>query len=140
MLRVPQYDSIQFGEAALKLRTYRQELITSNLVNADTPGFRAMDIQFGDVLKQTLDNTLGNGSVALATTNARHIGASPANAIPVEYRNSVQPSLDGNTVDPDVERSEFLKNAFFTEATLSFLSSTIKTRISAITGQAQWVS
>ena len=96
-----------------------------------------MDIQFGDVLKQTLDNKLGIGNVALATTNARHIGASPANAIPVEYRNSVQPSLDGNTVDPDVERSEFLKNAFFTEATLSFLSSTIKTRISAITGQAQ---
>jgi flagellar basal-body rod protein FlgB len=137
MLRVPQYDSIQFGEAALKLRTYRQELITSNLVNADTPGFRAMDIQFGDVLKQTLNNQLGKGSVGMATTNARHIGGASANTIPVEYRTSVQPSLDGNTVDPDIERSEFLKNAFFTEATLSFLSSTIKTRISAITGQAQ---
>jgi len=137
MLQVPQYDPIQFGEAALKLRAYRQELISSNLVNADTPGFRAKDIQFGDVLKQTLDNKLPSAGVSLATTNARHIGGVQSPAIATEFRSSVQPALDGNTVDPDVERSEFMKNSFFTEATLSFLSTSIKTRISAITGQAQ---
>ena len=137
MLQVPQYDPIQFGEAALKLRAYRQELISSNLVNADTPGFRAKDIQFGDVLKQTLDNKLPSAGVSLATTNARHIGGVKSSAINTEFRSSVQPALDGNTVDPDVERSEFMKNSFFTEATLSFLSTSIKTRISAITGQAQ---
>jgi flagellar basal-body rod protein FlgB len=137
MLQVPQYDPIQFGEAALKLRAYRQELISSNLVNADTPGFRAKDIQFGDVLKQTLDNKLPSAGVSLATTNARHIGGVKSSAINTEFRSSVQPALDGNTVDPDVERSEFMKNSFFTEATLSFLGSSIKTRISAITGQAQ---
>lgn len=137
MLQVPQYDPIQFGEAALKLRAYRQELISSNLVNADTPGFRAKDIQFGDVLKQTLDNKLPSAGVSLATTNARHIGGVPTTAIATEFRSTVQPALDGNTVDPDVERSEFMKNSFFTEATLSFLSTSIKTRISAITGQAQ---
>jgi flagellar basal-body rod protein FlgB len=137
MLQVPQYDPIQFGEAALKLRAYRQELISSNLVNADTPGFRAKDIQFGDVLKQTLDNKLPSAGVSLATTNARHIGGVQTTAIATEFRSTVQPALDGNTVDPDVERSEFMKNSFFTEATLSFLSTSIKTRISAITGQAQ---
>jgi flagellar basal-body rod protein FlgB len=137
MLQVPQYDSIQFGEAALKLRSFRQELISSNLVNADTPGFRAKDIQFGDVLKQTLNKQLPSAGATLATTNARHIGGVQSSAINTEFRSSVQPALDGNTVDPDIERSEFLKNAFFTEATLSFLSATIKTRISAITGQAQ---
>lgn len=137
MLLVPQYDSIQFGEAALKLRAFRQELISSNLVNADTPGFRAKDINFGEVLKKTLDGQLNTGNVALAKTNARHIGGINSSAIETEFRSSVQPALDGNTVDPDVERSEFLKNSFFTEATLGFLSSTIKTRISAITGQAQ---
>jgi flagellar basal-body rod protein FlgB len=137
MLQVPQYDPIQFGEAALKLRAYRQELISSNLVNADTPGFRAKDIQFGDVLKQTLDNKLPSAGVSLATTNTRHIGGVQSSAINTEFRSSVQPALDGNTVDPDVERSEFMKNSFFTEATLNFLGSSIKTRISAITGQAQ---
>ena len=137
MLQVPRYDSIEFGEAALKLRTFRQELISSNLVNADTPGFRAKDIQFGDVLRQTLDKKLPANGTVLATTDPRHISSSKVAAFNTEFRSSVQPALDGNTVDPDVERSEFMKNSFYTEATLSFLSSTIKTRISAITGQAQ---
>ena len=137
MSLVPRYDSIEFGEAALKLRTFRQELISSNLVNADTPGFRAKDIRFGDVLRQTLDKKLPANGTVLATTDPRHIGSNKAAAFNTEFRTSVQPALDGNTVDPDVERSEFMKNSFYTEATLSFLSSTIKTRISAITGQAQ---
>jgi flagellar basal-body rod protein FlgB len=137
MLQVPQYDSIQFGEAALKLRTFRQELISSNLVNADTPGFRAKDIQFGDVLKKTLDAKKSSSANSLVTTNARHIGGTQSSAFATEFRSSVQPALDGNTVDPDVERSEFMKNAFFTEATLSFLGSSIKGRLSAITGQMQ---
>lgn len=137
MSLVPRYDSIEFGEAALKLRTFRQELISSNLVNADTPGFRAKDIRFGDVLRQTLDKKLPANGTALATTDPRHIGSSKAAAFKTEFRTTVQPALDGNTVDPDVERSEFMKNSFYTEATLSFLSSSIKSRISAITGQAQ---
>jgi flagellar basal-body rod protein FlgB len=137
MSLVPRYDSIEFGEAALKLRTFRQELISSNLVNADTPGFRAKDIRFGDVLRQTLDKKLPANGTVLATTDPRHIGSSKAAAFSTEFRTTVQPALDGNTVDPDVERSEFMKNSFYTEATLSFLSSSIKSRISAITGQAQ---
>ena len=95
------------------------------------------DQGLGDVLKQTLDNKLPSAGVSLATTNARHIGGVQSSAIKTEFRSSVQPALDGNTVDPDVERSEFMKNSFFTEATLNFLGSSIKTRISAITGQAQ---
>jgi flagellar basal-body rod protein FlgB len=51
------------------------------------------------------------------------------------YRVPVQPSVDGNTVDPDVERGHFVKNAFFTESALTFLGSTIRGRLSAITGQ-----
>jgi flagellar basal-body rod protein FlgB len=137
MLQVPRYDSIEFGEAALKLRAFRQELISSNLVNADTPGFRAKDIQFGDVLRQTLDKKGPVAATALATTDSRHIGGSKTAALNTHFRSSVQPALDGNTVDPDVERTEFMKNSFYTEATLSFLSSSIKSRLSAITGQAQ---
>ena len=137
MLQVPQYDPIEFGQAALKLRSFRQELISSNLVNADTPGFRAKDIQFGDVLKKTLDARMPSSANSLVTTNARHIGGAQVSTFATEFRTSVQPALDGNSVDPDVERSEFMKNSFFTEATLNFLSSTIKTRLSAITGQMQ---
>jgi flagellar basal-body rod protein FlgB len=51
------------------------------------------------------------------------------------FRVPVQPSVDGNTVDPDIERGHFVKNSFFTESALSFLGSTLRTRLSAITGQ-----
>jgi flagellar basal-body rod protein FlgB len=51
------------------------------------------------------------------------------------YRVGVQPAKDGNTVDPDIERGHFVKNAFFTEAALNFLGSTLRSRMSAITGQ-----
>ena len=141
MLGVPQYDPIQFGEAALKLRSFRQELISSNLVNSDTPGYKAMDIPFGEVLKQQLGGggNASSASLPLAVTNAGHIGGvgnsnSPASGL--MYRQAVSPALDGNTVDPDVERSQFMKNSFFTEATLNFLGSSIRTQISAITGQS----
>jgi flagellar basal-body rod protein FlgB len=132
---VPQYDPIQFGEAALKLRSFRQELLASNLVNSDTPGYKARDIRFGEVLKRNLNAEVQSTSLPMAVSNKGHIAAQGQASIPVLYRSAVQPAMDGNTVDPDVERSQFMKNSFFTEATLTFLSSTIRTRISAITGQ-----
>jgi len=51
------------------------------------------------------------------------------------YRIPIQPSMDGNTVDSDVELSEFTKNSVFTQSALTFLGGTIKGRMSAITGQ-----
>ncbi|MBU3599759.1 flagellar basal body rod protein FlgB [Polynucleobacter sp. 30F-ANTBAC] len=135
MTIVPQYDSIAFGEAALKLRSYRQELIASNLVNADTPGYKAKDIAFGDVLRQQMSATSMKSGLALSVTSNKHLQASHSFDTAVQFRQAVQPALDGNTVDPDVERTEFAKNSFMTEATLNFLSSSIRSRLSAISGQ-----
>jgi flagellar basal-body rod protein FlgB len=135
MTIVPQYDSMAFGEAALKLRSYRQELIASNLVNADTPGYKAKDIAFGDVLRQQMAGASKEAGLRLSITNSRHLSVSASSDPSVQYRQAVQPALDGNTVDPDVERTEFAKNSFMTEATLNFLSSTIRGRLSAISGQ-----
>ncbi len=132
---VPQYNSIAFGEAALKLRAYRQEIIASNLVNADTPGYKAKDIAFGDVLRQQLAGISRQSGLPLSVTNSKHLSVSNSFDSSVQYRQAVQPALDGNTVDPDVERTEFAKNSFMTEATLNFLSSTIRGRLSAISGQ-----
>ena len=112
MNAVPQYDPLTFGETAFKLRTFRQQVLGNNLANSDTPGFKARDIRFADVLKAQL------------------AGISPSNAIPN------QPSMDGNTVDGDFELSEFTKNSVFTESALNMLGSTIRSRMSAITGQA----
>ena len=133
---VPQFDPLAFGETALKLRSLRHELLSSNLVNADTPNYKARDIDFQAVLMQRLSGQTGTAAVSLERTHPGHIPLASSMQSPQQkFRVGVQPSLDGNTVDPDIERGHFVKNAFFTEAALSFLGSTLRTRLSAITGQ-----
>lgn len=137
MTAQPAYDSLQFGEAALRLRTLRQEILTGNMVNADTPGYLARDIDFAAELKRALRAGAKAQGVNLATTHQAHLPGRPAQPEGVNalYRIPVQPAIDGNTVDPDLERGHFVKNSFFTESAISFLSSTLRSRLSAITGQ-----
>lgn len=141
MKTIPEFDPLEFGSAALRMRSYRGELLGSNLVNSDTPNFKAKDINFADALRAQLTGSPAGGSGApklgLRGTDGRHYRTNPAGQeIPETlYRVPVQPSLDGNTVDPDVERSKFAENAFHTEATITFLNSTLRSRIQAITGQ-----
>ena len=137
MNAVPQYDSLSFGEKALKLRTFRQQILGNNLANSDTPGFKARDIRFADVLKAQMEGTLPSLGVSLKTTHSGHIAGKSSQDDPrLLYRVPNQPSKDDNTVDGDVELSEFTKNSVLTEATLGFLSGTLRGRMSAITGQA----
>ena len=63
------------------------------------------------------------------------VAASQTGGIKPLYRIPVQPAIDGNTVDPDLERGHFVKNSFFTESAISFLGSSLRSRLSAITGQ-----
>lgn len=136
MSGIPEFDAIQFHSAALKLRSHRQQILSSNLANADTPGYKARDINFSEVLRAQLGAAPTQGPLALARTQAGHLPPSGSQVTPdLLYRSSQQPSLDGNTVDPDVERTQFAENAFMTEATLTFLNSAIRSRLSAITGQ-----
>ena len=136
MNTAPRFDPLTFGENALKLRSLRHELLSSNLVNADTPHYKARDIDFQSVLTQRLSGQSSPSSVSLDRTHQGHFQmTSPMQSPKQMFRVGVQPSLDGNTVDPDIERGHFVKNAFFTEAALSFLGSTLRTRLSAITGQ-----
>lgn len=133
----PRYDPLMFGEVALKLRTYRHELLGANLVNADTPNFKAQDIDFASALAQHLQGRLPQRGVGLDLTHRSHLQGRISEVGPQKFfRVPVQPSVDGNTVDPDLERGHFSKNAMLTEASLNFLGSTLKTRLSAITGQA----
>jgi flagellar basal-body rod protein FlgB len=137
MNAVPQYDPLSFGEAALKLRTFRQQILGNNLANSDTPGFKARDIRFADVLKAQMEGVSPSMDVSMVRTHAGHIEGIITKEDPrLLYRVPNQPSKDGNTVDGDVELSEFTKNSVFTESALSLLSSTLRSRMSAITGQA----
>jgi flagellar basal-body rod protein FlgB len=137
MNALPQYDPLSFGEATLKLRTFRQQILGNNLANSDTPGFKAMDIRFAEVLRAQLEGISSPFTLSLSTTNPGHITGKASIEDPrLLYRVPNQPSMDGNTVDGDIELSEFTKNSIFTESALSMLGSTIRARLSAITGQA----
>jgi flagellar basal-body rod protein FlgB len=120
---------------ALPLRSQRTEVLAANLANADTPGYRARDLDFRSALAAA---GAANGSVQLATTKAGHIGGATANgasAAELKYRTPLAPALDGNTVDAQMEQAAFAENSVRYQATLSFLSSKFRGLMTAITGQ-----
>jgi flagellar basal-body rod protein FlgB len=135
--RIPEHDPLEFGATAMKLLTYRHELLGTNLVNADTPNFKARDISFATELSKQLGAVDAASGLGMTTTHQGHMGFTLNDGVNPRslYRIPVQPSIDGNTVDPDLERSQFIKNAMMAESTLGFLGTTIRTRLSAITGQ-----
>ncbi|MBI5920678.1 MAG: flagellar basal body rod protein FlgB [Betaproteobacteria bacterium] len=109
-----------FQETALGLRAYRQQLIASNIANADTPGYKAVDIDFQEALR--IARTIANiPPLTLSTTVSGHIPGqlqSSAPSYPLKYHIPAQPSVDGNTVEMDVERSKFAENAVMYEFSL----------------------
>jgi len=123
---------------ALSVQRQRMEVLASNIANADTPHYQARDIDFAKVLASTQDGA-GSGAVSLATTNAQHVQGSAvgggAGALPLSYRTALQPSVDGNTVDEQVEQAAFADAALHYQASLSFISGDVKGLMTAITGQ-----
>jgi len=122
---------------ALKLRSQRTEVLASNLANVDTPGYRARDIDFKNVLAAQSGEG-SPGQVQMAATKPGHIGGATVNgaATPeLKYRTPLAPSLDGNTVDAQLEQAQFAENSVRYQATLSFLNSKFRSLMTAITGQ-----
>jgi flagellar basal-body rod protein FlgB len=107
-------------EQALTLRTQRTSMLASNISNADTPGYKARDMDFASVLAQT---TSGRSDMGMLQTHSRHISGLPAmNDASAMYRVPAQPSLDGNTVDEQVENAAFARNALEHQASFQFLN------------------
>ena len=123
--------TFRFYQDSANLRAQRQQLIASNIANADTPQYKARDIDFSAALQGALT---GGGAVALATSAPNHIApaASATGGSPLLYRNAVQGSVDGNTVDMDLERSQFADNAIHYEANLTFISTEVRMMLAAI--------
>lgn len=124
-------DVFGLHERALKVRSQRSEVLAANMANADTPGYKARDFDFRQVLQQQL-----SAPVRLAATNSAHLHsdtATVANA-QLQYRIPQQPSLDGNTVEVESEQGRFSANAMQYQASLRFLDGRIKSLMTAITG------
>jgi flagellar basal-body rod protein FlgB len=122
---------------AANLRTYRQELLASNIANADTPYYKARDIDFKSALAGALSGRSDAGT--LNQTSPRHLSGVGAgntpNGVTLSYRTEYQAAVDGNTVNMDVERSAFAENSVQLEAALTFIRQQFTQLQSAIQGQ-----
>jgi len=115
---------LNFHHQALSLRAARQELLSSNVANADTPNFKAKDIDFASVLRDKLSLTANTAKVGLITTSSGHINAETTGTLgsSLLYRVPLQPSADGNTVDMDMERTRFADNSIKYDASITFIT------------------
>jgi flagellar basal-body rod protein FlgB len=123
--------SIALHEQALKFRAQRNEVLSSNIANADTPNYKARDLEFsaalkgarGDMLNLKTSNSLHKNSLGVTADSGRAM-----------YRVPTQPTLDGNTVESDVEQAAFAENALQYRASLAFLDGSIRSIKFAIKG------
>jgi len=117
---------------AAQLRSYRGEVLANNIANSETPGYKSRDVDFKSIL-----NKAESSSVNLETSHNSHIKITSSSSFQNEvyYRAPTQPSLDGNTVDMDIEKSEFSKNSVSYQVSMSFLSGKIKGMMAAIRGE-----
>ncbi|HFD79956.1 MAG TPA: flagellar basal body rod protein FlgB [Gammaproteobacteria bacterium] len=116
----------------LALYSRRSSLLAANLANADTPNFKARDIDFRSVLARA-----EGSQMSLRTTQPGHLGGAGTAALKPQilYRIPNQPSMDGNTVDGQVEKAQFTENAVRYQSTMTFLSGRIKGLLLAIKGE-----
>lgn len=116
---------------SLLARDQRASQLANNLANVNTPNYKAQDVDFNEFLAASM-STDGQ---QLQTTSPSHINNNADFTAQLKYRVSAHESLDGNTVDKDIETAEFSKNAFDYQASLSFLNNKIKTMMAALKGE-----
>lgn len=116
---------------ALSASEQRATVIANNLANADTPNYKAKDIDFNEYLSASM----AGGEQQLNVTSPNHIGANSDFSTILKYRQVDHVSLDGNTVDKDVETTEFAKNAINYQSSLSFLTNKIRYMTMAFKGE-----
>ena len=126
-----EFKALAQHEQALMFRARRNEILSSNIANADTPNYKARDLDFGAALKSARTDNL-----TLTKTSELHQEAwgTKGQVGRTMYRVPTQPSLDGNTVESDVEQAAFAENALQYRATLAFLDGKIRTLRLAIKG------
>jgi flagellar basal-body rod protein FlgB len=125
--------ALRFHQEALSLRARRQEVLSANIANADTPHYKARDFDFSSRLNEAMERGRQSGAMSMSTTSARHLPgeARSTDADELLYRTPAQSSIDGNTVEMDMERVNFADNAMRYEANLTLLGAKIKSLLAA---------
>ena len=124
--------SIGLHVQALNLRDERAQVLSANIANADTPNFKARDLDFARVLTATAST-----AVRPLRTHAAHIalGGGFTGDAELKYRVPLQASLDGNTVDTQFEKTRFAENAIEYQTSLEFLNSRLRGIMGALKGE-----
>ncbi|AFT71703.1 Flagellar basal-body rod protein [Alloalcanivorax dieselolei B5] len=119
--------ALNFYQQALQLRHERQGVLAGNIANADTPHFKARDFNFSDELARAVAGDEQERALHLTTTSERHLATGVSTEeVDLLYRVPDQPSLDGNTVNMDVERVQFADNSVRYQAALTMINSRIQ--------------
>jgi flagellar basal-body rod protein FlgB len=124
-------------EKALLIREQRAELIANNLANVDTPNFKARDLDFKSLVRDAIASRANaSGGAGMQRTNAGHVSLEgPEAPGSLLYRVPMQPSLDGNTVDENIEMANFSRNSLDFQASLTFLQSSLRGLKTALRGE-----
>lgn len=110
-------------------------MLAGNIANADTPNYKARDFDFSAALASAV-NGRGGAGLVLSRTAEGHLGGSAGTGVAaLQYRQTAQGAIDGNTVDMDVERSQFAENAVHYEAGLTFITHQFKLLQAALQSQ-----
>ncbi|MFT0546644.1 flagellar basal body rod protein FlgB [Allopusillimonas ginsengisoli] len=128
-------DDFKFYQEAINLRQHRQEVLAANIANADTPNYKARDFDFSQALRAVAQGSQASRTATeLKLTSMRHLPgkAQMPDAATLLYRQPLQPSLDGNTVEMDTERVQFADNTQRYQADLTIISARIKTIMAAL--------
>lgn len=125
--------ALGINEDALILRTQRAEVLANNIANADTPNYKARDIDFGAALS-------GAQNSMQLKQNITHAGHQtqlliPDNSQTLLYRESIQPSIDGNTVDLQQEMARYTENGIHFQGSFEILNNSFKGLAKAIKGE-----
>ncbi len=125
-----EFNTFAIHEHALRFRALRNQVLASNIANADTPNYKARDYDFGAALK-----SVSGKSISLTRTSDLHVkGGGSVHTGRLMYRVPMQATLDGNTVETDVEQAAFAENAVQYRVSLAFLGGQMRALSYALRG------
>lgn len=127
-------NALGIHEKALGFRAQRAEVLANNIANADTPNYKARDLDFAAVLAAQNSSQKTQG---LQRTNERHIPFDTVSlsSAGLNYREATHASIDQNTVDLQLEQANYGENAVHFQASFTFLNSKLKGLMSALRGE-----
>jgi flagellar basal-body rod protein FlgB len=134
-------DYFAFNNAAMSLKAKRLEIISGNIANSTTPGYKSRDLDFSNLLEKTFSSKYDSRfDIEMYADNPRHMGFTKApkwmdTESALKYTVPLSPSLDNNTVEIGVEQSRYGRAVIDYQASLQFMENKISGLRKVIKGE-----